>query len=83
MEFVWLALGMVVGIVLCAVLARLIVRRWRLPWRQALMYFGLMPYPDEAPLKRPAPAEPNARRRAQARARSDRARDRARAGRQR
>ena len=83
MEFVWLAAGMAVGIVLCAVLARLIVRRWRLPWREALMYFGLMPYPDEARLERVAPAEPSARRRAQARARSDRPRDRTDAARRR
>lgn len=35
------------GIVLCAVLSGMLVRRYHLPWRQALVYFGLAPYPGE------------------------------------
>ena len=41
--FVLMALGTVV----CGALAFAVTRRWRLPWRAALEYFGLAPYPHE------------------------------------
>ena len=41
--FVLMALGTVV----CGALAFALTRRWRLPWRAALEYFGLAPYPHE------------------------------------
>jgi hypothetical protein len=43
---------MLVGIVVCAVSARALVLQWRFPWREALMYFGVIPYPHEAPVAR-------------------------------
>ena len=35
------------GAVACAAAGRALTLRFRLPWREALMYFGLAPYPDE------------------------------------
>jgi hypothetical protein len=35
------------GVVLCALAIRAITVRYRLPWREALQYFGLAPYPHE------------------------------------
>ena len=55
MQVLFFALGWCLGIVLCALLARAAIVRWNLPWRDALMYFGLAPYPDEVPAR---PARP-------------------------
>jgi hypothetical protein len=42
-----------VGVVVCVLSARALVVHWRLPWREALMYFGIVPYPHEsAPARR-------------------------------
>ena len=37
----------VVGVALCLLVGYAVVTRYRLPWRQALIYFGLAPYPGE------------------------------------
>jgi hypothetical protein len=52
MQVLFFALLCCFGIVLCALLARTIILRWNLPWQDALMYFGLAPYPDEVPPRR-------------------------------
>ena len=49
-QMLYLAIGWGLGLVLCVVLARTIIVRYRLPWRAALMYFGLARYPDETRL---------------------------------
>jgi len=58
MQILPLILGWAIGLALCVFLVRQIAARWRLPWKAALMYFGLMPYPDEVrrrrPVRRPA-----------------------------
>jgi hypothetical protein len=41
-----------VGVVVCALSARALALHWRVPWREALMYFGVIPYPHEAPVTR-------------------------------
>jgi hypothetical protein len=56
------------GIVLCVVVGGWIVRRWRLPLRQALIYFGLLPHPDEGAL----PPKPSRRELAKRRQRAER-----------
>lgn len=58
-----LALGWAVGVVVCAILAQRVTMRLGLPWRSALMYFGVVPYPDEvvAAGRRNAPSRPRAR----------------------
>ena len=38
---------LLVGVLVCALAGRAITLRWRLPWRESLMYFGLAPYPYE------------------------------------
>ena len=41
------------GAVVCVLATRTITLRWQFPWREALMYFGLAPYPHEvAPPRR-------------------------------
>jgi hypothetical protein len=35
------------GAALCVTVTAVVVALWRLPWREALMYFGLAPYPHE------------------------------------
>ena len=50
-EMLYLIAGWALGLVLCVMLTRAIVLRWRLPWRATLMYFGLLPYPDEVLLR--------------------------------
>jgi hypothetical protein len=52
-EMLFLLLGWLLGLVLCVVLARAVIRRYRLPWRATLVYFGLVPHPDEVLLPRP------------------------------
>ena len=52
-ELLYLLIGWAVGLVVCVALARTIIVRYRLPWRATLMYFGLIPYPDEILLPRP------------------------------
>ena len=46
-EMLYLVFGWVLGLVMCVALARAVIVRYRLPWRATLMYFGLVPYPDE------------------------------------
>jgi hypothetical protein len=44
---------------MCVALVRTIILRYRLPWKATLMYFGLVPYPDEVLLprqRRPRPS---------------------------
>ena len=36
-----------VGVAICAWAGRAITLHWQLPWREALMYFGVIPYPHE------------------------------------
>lgn len=47
MQTLLLLIALGLGTVLCAVAARAVTVRYRLPWREALMYFGLAAYPDE------------------------------------
>ena len=51
-EMLYLVIGWALGLVVCVVVARAIIVRYRLPWRATLMYFGLVPYPDEVLLPR-------------------------------
>jgi hypothetical protein len=51
-EMLYLVFGWVLGLVMCVALARTIILRYRLPWKATLMYFGLVPYPDEVLLPR-------------------------------
>ena len=46
-ETILLLILMAAGAVACAAAGRALTVRFRLPWREALMYFGLAPYPDE------------------------------------
>ena len=58
-EMLYLVFGWVLGLVMCVALARTIIVRLRLPWHATLMYFGLVPYPDEVLLptqRRPRPS---------------------------
>ena len=59
-QLVILALGWSVGVVVCAVLVRRVTLRLGLPWRAALMYFGVVPYPEELAIadRRNAPGRP-------------------------
>jgi len=51
-DVLYLLAGWVLGLVLCVVVVRAIVLRYRLPWRATLIYFGLLPHPEEALLPR-------------------------------
>lgn len=42
-----LAVGWSLGVVLCGVMAGVLTVRLGLPWRAALMYFGVLAYPEE------------------------------------
>ena len=58
-EMLYLVFGWALGLVMCVALARTIILRYRLPWKATLMYFGLVPYPDEVLLprqRRPRPS---------------------------
>jgi hypothetical protein len=58
-EMLYLVFGWVLGLAMCVALARTIILRYRLPWKATLMYFGLVPYPDEVLLprqRRPRPS---------------------------
>jgi hypothetical protein len=69
MTDVWLFMVLfLAGIGLCLLVGRWIVRRWRLPLRQALIYFGLLPHPDEVAL----PPKPSRRELAKRRQRAER-----------
>lgn len=46
-QMIGLALAWTVGVGLCALIAQRIVVRLDLPWRAALMYFGVLDYPEE------------------------------------
>jgi hypothetical protein len=51
MSDVWpFVLLFLAGVAVCLVLGRVIVRVWGLPLREALIYFGLLPHPDETQL---------------------------------
>jgi hypothetical protein len=52
MQMLWLLCALGLGAILCLLGAGMAVMHWQLPWKQTLMYFGLMPYPDEVPRKR-------------------------------
>jgi hypothetical protein len=47
MQMVYLMVAWALGLGVCVALGRFITLRYRLPWRAALMYFGLAAYPDE------------------------------------
>jgi hypothetical protein len=51
-EMLYLVIGWALGVVVCVVAARAVILRYRLPWRATLMYFGLVPYPEEVVLQR-------------------------------
>ena len=58
-EMLYLVIGWALGLGVCVVVARAIIVRYRLPWLATLMYFGLVPYPDEVllpPQRRPRPS---------------------------
>ena len=57
-EMLYLVVAWALGLVVCVVTARAIIVRYRLPWLATLMYFGLVPYPEEVVL----PRHPQARR---------------------
>lgn len=77
MSEVWpLLLLFLAGIVVCVLVGTLIVRRWRLPLRQALIYFGLLPHPDEVALPRKPTRRELAKRRERAERRIERSRTR-------
>ena len=46
-QLLYVAIAWCFGVVVCAVIACRIVARYRLPWKSTLMYFGVLPYPDE------------------------------------
>lgn len=61
-QFLALGVAWTLGVVVCAALAARVTTRLGLPWRESLMYFGVLPYPDEAALgRRLAPGRPRAR----------------------
>lgn len=47
MQTILLLTMMAAGAVVCALAARAVTLRYRLPWREALVYFGLAPEPDD------------------------------------
>lgn len=47
MQTLILFLLLALGTAVCVGLALAVTRRWRLPWRAALQYFGIAPYPHE------------------------------------
>ena len=62
-QLLYLGLAWWVGVVVCTVIARRVVVRLGLPWRETLMYFGVMPYPDEVLVRaRPEPRKRSAAR---------------------
>ena len=61
-DVLYLLAGWVLGLVLCVVVVRAIVLRYRLPWRATLIYFGLLPHPEEALLSRPTRSRSRKRR---------------------
>jgi hypothetical protein len=68
MQLIWLLISLGIGAVLCVLLGCVVVMHWRLPWKQTLMYFGLMPYPNEVARKQrrrsaPRPVRASTRRR--------------------
>jgi len=71
-----LVLLFLLGVGLCLLVGAWLVRRWRLPLRQALIYFGLLPHPDEVALP-PRPSRRElAKRRQRAHHRIERSRTR-------
>lgn len=64
-QLLGLMLAWAFGVLVCAAIARRITVRYRLPWRAALMYFGLLDYPDEATLVQRRRRPSRTRRRAQ------------------
>lgn len=60
-QLVYLAIAWCFGVVVCVYAACRIVARYQLPWRSTLMYFGVLPYPEEVALRlrevRTAPRE--------------------------
>lgn len=64
------------GVGLCLLVGRWVARRWRLPLRQALIYFGLLPHPDEVALPPKLSRREMAKRRQRAHQRIERSRTR-------
>ncbi len=64
------------GVGLCLLLGGWLARRWRLPLRRALIYFGLLPHPDEAALPLKPGRRELAKRRQRAHQRIERGRTR-------
>jgi hypothetical protein len=46
-QLLYVAIAWCFGVVVCAFIACRIVVRYQLPWKSTLMYFGVLPYPDE------------------------------------
>lgn len=77
MADVWpLLLLFLAGVGLFTLVGLWIVRRWRLPLRQTLIYFGLLPHPDEVALPPKPSRRELARRRQRAHERIERGRTR-------
>ncbi len=52
-----LVIAWFLGVALCVAVASRIVARYGLPWEAALMYFGVLPYPEEVgPARRRPPS---------------------------
>lgn len=47
MQALFLLTAMVAGALACGLIVRAVTLHWQLPWREALMYFGVAPYPHE------------------------------------
>ena len=46
-QLLYMAIAWCLGVVVCAYAAYRIVARYQLPWKSALMYFGVLAYPGE------------------------------------
>jgi hypothetical protein len=46
-QMLYLTIAWCLGVIVCAYLGYRIVARYQLPWKSTLMYFGVLPYPDE------------------------------------
>jgi hypothetical protein len=53
MQAIFFLVFLILGAVVCVILARELVERRRLPWREALVYFGLAADPADAPYSGP------------------------------
>lgn len=46
-QLLYVAIAWWFGVVVCVYVACRIVARYQLPWKSTLMYFGVLPYPEE------------------------------------